>query len=275
MTPPPPPSPSNEAPNLSLFRKELNLRDLGGYPSRDGRHVKRGLIYRSGALGEARPNELQMIHQLNLRYILDLRSEEEALELPDPSIPGAFQERISGAYDASDNEINMSPQRIYRLLVNPRRKDPDPEDSIISAVAEIYTSLAFDSFAYRKLMEKMETGCAPLLFHCSAGKDRTGIGAIIILLALGVDEETIVNDFTLTNEYRKSIIDAQLARHPLLSKLKPFHYAISAVEGVQESFGARVIDEIHQEYGATEVYLEKEFGLGKKRLEGLRKLYLE
>ena len=262
-------------PDLSIFRKAMNMRELGGYRARDGRTVKHGIFFRCAAPGDMTPEELGELSKLNLRYVLDLRSKEEAEKVPEPVIPGAFQERISGAYDANDNEIDMEPKSIYRMLFNPRRKDPDPEENIISAIAEIYTSLAFDSHAYRRLMTQLEDDQVPVLFHCTAGKDRTGIAAMIILMALGVPEETIVADFALTNEYRQGVIDAKLAKHPLARRFKIVRFAVHAVEGVHESFGARVIDEICQEYGTIDVYLEKEFGLAGERLAAFRDKYLE
>lgn len=260
---------------LSAFRKTLNLRDLGGYIGADGRTVKHGLLFRSGALGQATPAELEAIRQLGLQFVLDLRSSTEADELPDPTVPDAYQVRISGAMDANDVEIDMSPNAMYRILFNPRRVDPDPEDSIISAIAEIYSSLAFNNIAYKELMQRMEQGKAPLLFHCTCGKDRTGVAAIIILLALGVDPQTIADDFELTNQYLQENIDAKLADHDFLSRFGAFRYVVEVTEGVKRSFGERVMDEILQEYGSFDVYLETEFGLDEQRLAALRDKYLE
>lgn len=257
------------------FHNELNLRELGGYPGADGRKVKHGLLYRSGALGEATPDEVHAIEALGLRYVLDLRSGEEAGELPDPDLAGITQVRISGCMDADDNEVNLSPSTILNLIGNPRRRDDDPEEDIVSAVAEINASIAFDNVAYRELMSQLEAGTAPVLFHCTAGKDRTGIAAMVILMALGVDEDTIIADYMLTNEYRRSAIEAKLAEHPILSRFDLFELAVRAGEGVVEQFGRRVLEEIKQEYGTFDVYLEREFGLAGERLAAFRDKYLE
>jgi len=266
---------SNFKPDLSGFRGSLNLRDLGGYSTRDGRKVKHGLLFRSAALGEANEKELEMIKGLGLRYILDLRSKNEESELPDPAIEGAENERISGAIDADGNEVDLSPENCHTLMYNPRRVDPDPEDNVISAVEEVYASLAFDNSAYRRLLSQMEQGVVPLLFHCTAGKDRTGIAAIVILLALGVEEKAVVDDYELTNEYRKAVIEAKMVKHPFISRFKLGRYVLRAVGGVHRSFGQRVLVEICQEYGSIDVYLEKEYGLVGQRLEALRDQYLE
>ncbi|WP_350454644.1 tyrosine-protein phosphatase [Slackia heliotrinireducens] len=257
------------------LRDELNFRELGGCRTADGRTVKHGVFYRSGALGEATPEELERISDLGLRFVLDLRCQEEADELPDPVISGAEQIRISGCMDADDNEVNLSPSSIYKLLVNPRRKDPDREESIEAAVAEIYSSLAFDSVAYRRLFAEIESANVPLLFHCTAGKDRTGIAAMLVLMALGVNDQDMIDDFALTNVYRRSRIEAKLADKPLLSKVDVVEKLIRASEGVLPHFGERVLSEIRQEYGSYQEFLNKELGLDEERLTALRDRYLE
>jgi protein-tyrosine phosphatase len=257
------------------FRHELNLRELGGYVAADGRQIKKGIIYRSGALYDATDEELVALHDLGLRYILDLRSQQEADKEPNPQLFGVEQVRISGARDANDNEVNMSPRSIWRFYVNPRRKDDDEEENLESVIAETYSSLAFDNLAYRTLFEQLIKGNVPLLFHCSAGKDRTGVAAMLILLALGVDEKTVVEDYVLTNEYRASIIEDKLKGHPILKRISPAAKIMRATEGVLEHFGERVLSEIIQEYGSYEAFFEHDLGLDAEAIAALRDQCLE
>ena len=177
--------------------------------------------------------------------------------------------------DANDNEVNLSPANMVRIARNPRREDPDPEESIIAAVEEIYASLAFRNEAYKELVAQMEAGNAPLLFHCTAGKDRTGIAAMVIMMILGVGDEDMVAHYVLTNEYLQANIEKKLADHPLTSKIGPVELLYRASEGVIESFGRRVLSEIRQEYGTLERYLEAEYGLAGEGLQRLRDQYLE
>ena len=260
---------------ISQIRPELNFRELGGYVGADGRTIKHGVFYRSAALGEATEEELEFIRGLGLRYVLDLRSAEEATELPDPVIPGAQQVRISGALDANDKEVNLSPANMVRIVLNPRRVDPDSEESVIAALEEIYTSLAFRNNSCNELINQIEAGNVPLLFHCTSGKDRTGIAAMVIMMALGVSDEDIVANYVLTNEHMQSKIEKKLAEHPIISKIGPVELLYRAAEGVIESFGRRVLSEIRQEYGTLERYLAEEYGLEGERLQRLRDQYLE
>lgn len=268
--------PLNQTPGyVPGFRNVLNLRELGGHRAADGRTVKHGLIYRSGQLADATPEELARINLMGLGLVLDLRSAEEAEEAPDPAVPGASPERIAGCMDADDKEINLSPKNVYKLLFNPRRKDDDVEAGIISQIAEHYASMAFRNIAYQRLFDWLLEGRGPVLFHCTAGKDRTGIAAMLVLAALGVDDETVVADYTLTNRYRYELIAGKLADHPLLSKMSIGEFALLASEGVIERFGWRTLKEIKQEYGDYATFFESEYGLTSERIEALRDLYLE
>ena len=121
----------------------------------------------------------------------------------------------------------------------------------------------------------MEAGNVPLLFHCTAGKDRTGIAAMVIMMILGASDEDIVSHYVLTNEYLQANIEKKLADHPLTSKIGPVELLYRASEGVIESFGRRVLSEIRQEYGTLERYLEAEYGLAGEELQRLRDQYLE
>ena len=261
--------------NISQMHPEMNFRELGGYEGADGRTIKHGLIYRSAALGEATEEELEFIKGMGLRYILDLRSAEEEEELPEPVIPGAAQVRISGALDANDRELNLSPANMLRILMNPRRVDPDPEESIIAALEEIYTSLAFKNVSCNEVINQLEAGNVPMLFHCTAGKDRTGIVAMVIMMALGVSDDDIVENYVLTNEHMQSKIENKLVEHPIMSKIGAVELLYRGTEGVIESFGRRVLSEIRQEYGTIDTYLAKEYGLEGERLQNLRDQYLE
>ncbi|MBQ9058539.1 MAG: tyrosine-protein phosphatase [Atopobiaceae bacterium] len=257
------------------FHDGLNLRELGGYPSSDGRVVKKGVIYRSGALGEASADELKRIEALKLRLIVDLRSAKESDKLPDPYIAKSLRVRMSGALDADGKEVNMAPTAMVNYFRNPRRVDDDPEESFASTLAETYASLAFHNLAYRMVFRQLEHENVPLLFHCTAGKDRTGALAMLILLALGVDEDTAVADYMLTNRYRHQAISESQRKNKQIVRLLPrLKEVLPASQGVVESFGRRVLEEILQEYGSYDHYFEKEYGLNEKRRAALQERYL-
>ena len=128
-------------------------------------------------------------------------------------------------------------------------------------VAGVYASLAFDNVAFRELFTLLEDDDVPLLFHCSAGKDRSGVAAMLILLALGVSPKDVVSDFALSNAYRASNIMGALQSHPLLARLPLGNFILCANEGVIEECGHRMIREIVHAYGTLEASLKRSMAL--------------
>ena len=100
------------------FRKELNFRDIGGYHAQDGRTIKSGLLYRSGAPGLMNEDELAVFRNMGIRTILDLRSDKACRELPDPVIEGCEQIQICAAFENFRDDLNDSPREFYEMLID-------------------------------------------------------------------------------------------------------------------------------------------------------------
>ena len=136
--------------------------------------------------------------------------------------------------------------------------------------------MPFDNEAFRILISMLEQHRVPLLFHCATGKDRTGVAAMLILLALGASRDDVMYDYLLSNEYRKDIIARKLKENAALIKADPLALELLTMEsGVSETIGNLVLDAIEERYPSTEAYLEAEFGLDTKRLSQMRAFYLE
>ncbi|MEE1044890.1 MAG: tyrosine-protein phosphatase [Olegusella sp.] len=186
------------------FNTLSNFRELGGYRTSDGRTVRHGLIWRGGSLGWLDAGELDRVRQIGFRCDLDFRSAIEADEMPDPRLPGVIYERSCAMLDARGDEIDFSPEGIARILEAHREvrgidaldhlEDGSSDTDMFSPKAlavmdDIYVSMAFDSTAYRRLFAHLVEEEVPIVFHCTAGKDRTGVAAMLVLLALGVSEQ--------------------------------------------------------------------------------------
>lgn len=260
------------------FDPSLNLRDLGGRTTVDGRRVRRGLILRCGELARTSRSELLVLGCLGLRHVLDLRTAAEAARAPDPCLPGVAMTRVSGYLDRDGNEVDLSPGRAWRLVLRPRHRASRRtrgEGGLDALVAGVYASLAFDNRAFRTLFGMLEAGEVPLLFHCSAGKDRSGVAALLVQLALGVDPAEAVGDFARSNDYLRPEVERALAAHPLLARTRAGAFALRASEGVVEECGHRLVREMRLAHGSVEGFLEAEYGLGPARLAALRERYLE
>ena len=135
-----------------------------------------------------------------------------------------------------------------------------------------------DSLGLRLILDlrALEAGETPVLFHCSAGKDRTGVAAILILLALGASDKTIAEDFEKTNIWRRPELEAVWAEHAEEIAADPARKDFYlGVFGVHPESAPFVLSIIRERYGSADAYLEAEYGLTPARLMRLRRMYLE
>ena len=263
-------APAHPVPGTQLdFAGGTNFRELGGYEADEGKHVKWGQIWRGiptcKLTGEADRTKLDA---LGLRLILDLRSVEEAKKEPDYVPDGARLVQICGLCAEDGHEIAFAPGDIDRLMASA------PEGYNVPRV--LYRRMLTGNKAFKELFRALEAGETPILFHCSAGKDRTGVAAMLILLALGASDETICADYAQTNVCRRAEIEAVMQEHADEIAADPScrnHYYRMA--GVEPELAPFVLDTIRSQFGSAENYLEAEYGLTPARLMRLRRMYLE
>ena len=263
-------APEHPAPGTQLpFAGGNNFRELGGYHADEGKTVKWGQIYRGFPTGRLTTEaDRARLDGLGLRLILDLRSGVEAAKLPDYVPDGARLVQICGLRDATGQEINFSPNDIQRLVQNA------PAGTNLTQL--IYRQMLTGNKAFKELFRALEAGETPILFHCTAGKDRTGVAAMLILLALGASDETICADYARTNLCRAAEIEKAMADHAAEIAADPaqrMRWQSSA--GVDPETAPFVLRTIRQDYGSAESYLEAEYGLTPARLMRLRRMYLE
>mgnify|MGYP003209903387 FL=1 len=265
--------PAHPVPGTQLdFAGGTNFRELGGYEADEGKHIKWGQIWRGiptcKLTGEA---DRAKLDGLGLRLILDLRSSVEAAKLPDYVPDGARLVQICGLCAEDGHEISFAPDDIATLM-----KGYEESADGSTFVQAMYERMLFGNKAFKELFRALEAGETPILFHCSAGKDRTGVAAMLILLALGASDETICADYERTNLCRKAEIDAVLAEHAEEIAANPacrMRYYRKA--GVDPAAAPFVLRTIRAKYGSAENYLEAEYGLTPARLMRLRRMYLE
>ncbi len=253
--------------NKNAFRKELNFRELGGYKTVDGRTTPHDLFFRSASLSLLNEEERKEFERLNIRFILDLRTKEESDADPDPLFPGVQYLRHSGVQSKGGEEIDFSPKGMRQIGENGQEQ--------LGKLTEYYRNMPFGNEAFRILITNAASYNVPLLFHCASGKDRTGVGALLILLLLGVDQETIVKDYLLSNLYRETLIEEERRQsHDLIVKDPSLEKLILMLPGVNEDIIRAVYDSIYERYGSAEAYFEKEHGISLEALQKIREYYL-
>lgn len=252
---------------LEEMRKFLNFRELGGLKAQDGREVVRGQFYRSGVLGDLNPEELEYVRSLGIKHVFDFRSDYEVKDLPDPDI-GAEYHQINALVDENGDQIRFDPESIEKAV----GKRGDPGAYFLQMM---YGSLPF-SYAYKELFRVILAKETPVLFHCTAGKDRTGIAAVLILLMLGVDEETALDDYELTNEYRAEQIQKLFEKMADVIAANPAEKEkLTAFEGVLRSSAVYSLKRIRDVYGTYDSYFENELGIDESARQDMRNTYLQ
>ena len=248
------------------FRIELNFRDLGGYEARDGRHIKHGLLYRCGSLNFFTPEEIEELKEYHIHTVLDLRSERECLKYPDPEMEGVIFIQNSGVISQKDGQINFSPEGM--------KKTGEKGRDQLEKIKGYYEDIPYKNRAFQRMFDEIRAENVPFLFHCASGKDRTGVAAILLLLALDIPEETIREDYLLSNYYKQEDIKQEL--EGINQEEEPELYElILMLYGVSETVFNIVLNDIHRKYDTTEEYLEDNYGLTQEVLKELRDLYLE
>ena len=262
----------------------VNARDLGGYEVQGGFRVKEGQLLRTAHLADATPSDLNYLEGLHLGTIVDLRREEEMTGRLDKDVPGA--EYVNLPIDAT-GAISATATEEEKKTFTGRKKFNVKDVIVMAAFNEKAQIVARDMFSniftYPDCQRQIaaflhlvvERGDKPILFHCSQGKDRTGIASALLLAALGADRETIIADFDATNRvYAKDVRKYTRKVRFWGGKEKEIAVVKTFIGANTESFvkGLEMIDET---YGSLEAYLTGPMGLSEADLKVLRERYLE
>jgi len=244
-----------------------NFRDLGGYPAADGRRVRWGVIYRSDRLSALTASDHRRLAALELSLVCDLRSERERVEKPNRLDPGALP-----AVANIPVEVEAG-NRIDALLAAGERDLPSLRAVVVSGYREL---VQVHRHAWASLLHALaEPRPGAAVFHCSAGQDRTGFAAALLLLALGVPWEVVVRDYMLTAIYRPgeaSVADINAYVSALGGAPLPASFLVDLWKPGPELLQAS-LESIEAEFGSVEDYLE-EIGVGAAARAALRERLL-
>jgi len=250
-----------------------NARDLGGYPTADGRRVRRGLIYRANALDRLPEGEVEAVRGLRLACLIDLRHPDEVEMVGANRLPTPPPGRII-SLPVFDPEHDLF-TRIGTAIAGGTPQRTLTADEAAEAMVALYRwfvtgDLPRTVFA-QALGHIVAPDGVPLLFHCTAGKDRTGWLAALVLSALGVDRELIVADYLRTNELNAASTAYLLTRYadrvPDPAPLMPLFEA--RPEYLEAALGE--VDRL----GGMDAYLRDGLGLSDADRTALQALLLE
>ena len=258
-----------------------NARQLGGYETADGRHVKRDVLLRTAKLSDAPSEELAALKDIyHLGVVVDFRTLAEREGAPDPEIDGVDNIVLDVLDEGSRTGAGAAIAGIYE------NGGAEPAEVMLNIIRSgcvserMYADMAFDPAAekgfrdfFRILLEN--GGKKAVLWHCSGGKDRTGAAAVLLLLALGVNKETALRDFELTNEFLREKIAYMESRAAELTDDPEEIAWVKDMTGVNRKYMEKLLDTLEEKYGSQERYLTEGLGLDRAELEQLREMYLE
>lgn len=254
-----------------------NVRDLGGLPLAEGRQVKMGCLLRTGKLSDMTKNDREeLCGRYHVTEIVDLRTRMECQQHPDQELAGAvyhwnpiFPEQAMGiTREEAAAQDPMERKLIFLRSLQGRAKE---------TLQKYYPMMVQDPYCIGQLKAFFgllySHGEGAFLWHCTMGKDRTGVTAALLLSALGASWETILADYLATNEalrtlheeqarlIRESTGDEQLAAQAMI------------VDSVDESFLAAALSVLEQEYGGIDRFLQEKLGVGEKERALLKGKY--
>ena len=244
-----------------------NLRDLGGYVARDGRALRWGVLYRSDALADLSDDDVAYLERLGLRRVVDFRSEGERERDPDRLPPGALPvlQPIVGE--------GLDPRELQDQLLSGETTAEGAAAWLVEGNRAFVTG--FDGVYARFLRDLAEPGSLPTLFHCTAGKDRAGYAAALVLMALDVPRDAILRDYLLTNDYTREKTEALLRLIRVVSLFRTHPDDVRPLFEARESYLGAAFDTIDAEYGSTDAYLRDGLGVDEALRARLRASLLE
>ncbi len=236
----------------------VNFRDIGGYPAADGRVTRWGRLYRSDSLAELSDADLTLLQSLGLRSVCDLRHDTERSQRPNRLHPD----------DAPlTHDIGFFVHGAEALLEGVRSRQLSAAE-VRDVFMEAYKRLPVDQApACAQFLQKLLAPDALPLVHCTSGKDRTGFGAAVVLLALGVSRDLVIEDYVLTNRYRRDLsfmlgsdVDAEV---------------LAVVKAAEPAFLPQAFHTIDTAWGGTTGFLRQGLGLSEQDQTRLQALLLE
>src|ERR1700727_1130560 len=232
-----------------------NFRDLGGYPGRDGRIVRWRQIFRSNHLGHLTEADIESLRPLGLKSAFDFRGTQERAEA------------MCAVAEITVHSLPIEPTVTAELRSRLAAGGPVLPADALEVMRDSYRNYVRQNTAsYRALFAHLLEDRAPLVIHCTAGKDRTGFACALILHALGVADDVIAEDYLLTNRFYR--------RDPASSSDLPEEVR-RVLASVEASFLAAAFDLVRADYGDLAGYFPQGLGVGPRERTALQGRYLE
>ncbi|MDO4912705.1 MAG: tyrosine-protein phosphatase [Lactobacillus sp.] len=258
---------------LTKITNGRNFRELGGYKTLDNRTIKTHKLLRSGHWADLSHEDMEFLKEYGASTIVDFRSKAEVTKQPD-RVPDGVDYHFDPVFS---EDLTKSSKDESELLLASKDDGNYGIDHMLLAYDDMITADSSRA-AYQDLFAKLlanDQEKEALVFHCTAGKDRTGFGALLILSALNLPLSTIKEDYLLTNtiinDYVQSLLDKAKADGANENQLQ----TIKDIQSVRSEYFDHVVNTIQNEFGDVKNYLHQNLKLSNEDLDELRDLYLD
>ncbi len=236
-----------------------NFRDLGGYPAVNGKTVKWGHIYRSADVGKLTDADLKTLENRHIAIVCDFRGPSEVQQSPDRLPVGTTRIELPVGSENTDTRA------LFAAMQKVTNRD--------SLMAAGYTKIDHFKAKYKPMFDQLLVldDTKALMFYCTAGKDRTGIGAALILNALGVDKAAILKDYAAIDVYW------QPAREKMMQQMKQMGVSEETLKPMLAAnpvYLEKTFETLNQKYGSMDKFTTTEMELTPEKLATLRAKYL-
>ena len=245
-----------------------NFRDLGGYETTDGRVVRWNRLYRTSDLSKLTRSDLEYLNQLDVKLVCDFRSDRERIASPDRTIDDAPQ-----ILDLPVEQEGVDPEQMRTKIRTGGLVALGVEQTMRDAYRAFVTDYSEEWTAMFRRLVREES--LPTVVHCTSGKDRTGFASALVLLALGVSEETVFEDYLRTNYYQQNFFRFVLRWTPLYSFFRTDPKDLLPLLEARREYLQVALDEIVTRYGSIDAYLEQALGLDAEMRAKLEHYLLE
>lgn len=238
----------------------VNFRDIGGYTTKDGKTVKWGKIYRGAELANLTMADVSELEKRKIHEVLDFRGPAEVEAAPDKMPKNAIRISLPAGSETVGDKMQMlkmmNASKNADSIILPFYANTEPFEKRYKPMFQALLNISSDS---------------ALLFHCTAGKDRTGIAAALILTALGVDQQKVMEDYLASDYYRQS--DNLRMKKMLVAMYKMDETVVDGIMGTRPQYLEATFNAIMTKYGSMDNFFKNVMGLTKKDLKKLKKMY--
>lgn len=247
--------------NEVKIRNVHNFRIVGEIKNVDGKRLKDSLIYRSGNLHNLRTSSFDTLEKLNIKKIIDLRTKQEVAKEKD-NLPANIIYKNFAAFEDKNDEMKDA----KKLALKGKITKGDADERM----RRFYTDYVSENpYMIKKIITEILDSNQPVLYHCTAGKDRTGMITALILKILKFDNDVIFEEYLVSNDLRKNIINERLNLannlHFIFPKLDIG--VIEKTSWIERDYLQAAFDEIDKKYGSMDIYINSVLGISEIQRE--------